>query len=97
MHPLHSNFFSDNDSPPPLFPKNINIASFLNNSITKRLLGGSRQIRTGEVMDNIEVELLYKRAKLMHSNKADTPSIEALNQPQSASTILDNNNVFKYS
>ena len=48
-------------------------------------------------MDNIEVELLYKRAKLMHSNKADTPSIEALNQPQSASTILDNNNVFKYS
>ena len=82
-------FFSDHGSPAPLFPKNSNVASFLNNSVTKRLLGGSRQIRTGEVMDNLEVGSLNKRAKLMNSNEADTPSIEALNQHQSSSTISD--------
>ena len=83
-------FFSDHGSPAPLFPKNSNVASFLNNSVTKRLLGGSRQIRTAEVMDNLEVGSLNKRAKLMNSNEADTPSIEALNQHQSSSTISDN-------
>ena len=31
-------FFSENGSPVPLFPKNSNVASFLNNSLAKRLL-----------------------------------------------------------
>ena len=76
--------FSNHGSPAPLFPKNIsNVASFLTNSVTKRLLGGPRHIRTAEVMDNLEVGSLNKRAKLMNSNEADNPSIEAINQPQS--------------
>ena len=72
------------------FRRTVMSLLFLKISVTKRLLGGSRHIRTAEVMDNLEVGSLNKRAKLMNSNEADTPSIEALNQHQSSSTISDN-------